>query len=373
MTRRGTVVAVDDDELVLEFLRQVLTQDGFEVSCFTDGNRALAHCEESEPALVISDVLMPELDGLELQAAYARLFPSRLTPFIFLSSLQDTHTVVTGLESGADDYLTKPVDPEILTAKVRAVVRRAHRVRGTSFRGDLGQMALPALLKFCETKGLTGYLDVFSGDSVTTLRFRGGQVDEADADRHLERLCELASGPFVVHSSPVDFGELSPRRFRITSPASSQAPLGRVSGIRLNQKLFQLQTEVTGEVQQFVVSVVTVDGRTVWKRSERVPDEATTQEIQGQIDQQHDALESQVEQRMAEELAKHKTTAEDRRARFHQLFDQGYECYRAHDYVGAIAHWQQAHALDPTNHTVLVNLKVVMDKLKRDSISPKPA
>lgn len=367
MTSGNTIVLVDDDEDVLAFLREVLCGQGFDVECFSDGRRALEFCEGKAPALVISDVLMPELNGLDFQELYQRRFPHRGTPFVFLSSLTDAETHVAGLEGGADDFLVKPVDPSILSAKVRALLRRRRRTQGTSFRGDLAQLPLPNLLRFCEVNGLTGYVDVFLGDTVTSLRFRAGQIAEADLDECLSRLSDVASAPFVVHSCPLDFDELDGSSS--PPPSGPSGPVGRISGIRLKKKLFQIQTEVAGDAPLFIVTVVSIDGRSVWKRRTAAPDDASQESLQQLIDAQHTEIEQMVDERMSEELAKARPPRGDTRARFHQLYDEGYDRFRAGDFEGAIGCWREALAIDPTSHALEVNIKIANEKLSPPAAS----
>lgn len=360
--RRRLIVVVDDDERILADVSDTLAGDGFEVACYSDARQALARLGEEAPSLILSDVMMPEMGGFELQAEYARRFPERATPFVFMSSLDDPHTIVHGLEAGADDYLVKPVDPTILRVKVRAVMRRQQRARGVAFRGDLRGFPLPTLLRFCETQALTGWIDVSRGDHITTLRLRGGVIDEAAAD-DVAALCDVEAAPFIIHSEPVDFGELAGAQRSIPSPHEAPTPSGRISGVRLKDRLFQIQTELTMGVPSFVATLVTVDGRSVWKRSERVPADASPADLQRMIDAQHEEIERRAEQRMAEELGKRRETADDRRVRYHQLFDEGYDRYRARDFAGAIASWTNALALDPNSHTLQVNLKIAKSKL----------
>lgn len=361
MTSRGTIVAVDDDESVLAFLSEVLGAEGFEVECFSDGRLAIDRCEVEPPVLIVSDVLMPEMNGLDFQSAYRRRFPGRTTPFVFLTSMSDAHTQVAGLDGGADDYLLKPMDPNVLLARVRALLRRSRRARGTSFRGDLAQLPLPSLLRFCETNGLSGYVDVFIGDTVTSLRFQAGQLAETDVEAELSRLADVASAPFVVHSCPLDFDELASGV--PPTPVPPTGPVGRISGLRLKKKLFQIQTELAGDSPQFVVTVISIDGRSVWKRRTAAPDEASSDELQRAIDEQHDEIERMVDERMSEELAKSRPTDVDRRARFHQLYDEGYDRFRAGDFSGAIAAWREALSIDPASHALEVNIKIASEKL----------
>ncbi len=118
------IIAVDDQPEILEFLTSVLEGAGHVVKTFSDPRAALAFAHSTPPQLIISDMVMPEMDGMAFRVAYQREFSERNTPFVFLSSQGDPAIVVRGLDAGVDDYLLKPVHPEILKAKVRNLLER---------------------------------------------------------------------------------------------------------------------------------------------------------------------------------------------------------------------------------------------------------
>jgi CheY-like chemotaxis protein len=361
MTELIRIVVVDDDETQLAFATAVLQGQGFEVHPFAEAVRALEYCVAEAPSLVISDVLMPEVGGFELHARYFERFPERATPFVFLSSLSDASSIARGLDEGADDYLQKPIDPQVLKAKVRAILRRRRRTAQSSFRGDLQAFPIPALLRFCEVQGLTGYVDVFVGNRLLSLRFKAGQVDDPSAAETLTELANVRAAAFVVHSTPIDFEQLAGQR--PSQPPMAERPLGRLSSVRLHRKVFQVQTELVGDDPQFVVSIVTVDSRTVWKHGERVPADLTPAAIAAAIDQMHDQIEHKLDARMTEELlARAAPMAEARREQFAALFDEGFDRFRAQDYPGAVACWERAHAIDPSNGAIAVNLRIAREK-----------
>lgn len=354
------IVVVDDDDSVLASVRDALESDGFVVHAASSATQALEVVAQSAPDLIISDIMMPEVGGFELQSIYQKRFPDRATPFLFLSSMSDPELIVRGLGAGADDYLVKPVPMQVVRARVRAVLRRVKRSAEPGFRGQLDKLPLPNLLRFCELKGLTGVVEVDDEPGVISLRFRGGVVDESDVERHLARLGELSTGRFTIRPGPLDFEEI---RYSAAppEPAEHVPVVGRLSGIRVQRRLFQIQTELAAGVEMCVVTVVTIDGKSVWKRTSRIPAGAETSGIQRAIDEQHAQIESEVQARFESGMKEHQ--AVDRRARYHQLFDEGYERYRAHDYEGAIALWQQAMSIDPESPTLAVNLRVAREKL----------
>jgi two-component system OmpR family response regulator len=121
MSRGPLVLIVDDDAHIREVIRFALAREGFETLEAPDGKRALELFESRKPALLVLDILMPEMDGAEVcRAVRARSD----VPIIFLSSKDEEVDRVVGLELGGDDYVTKPFSPRELVARVRAVLRR---------------------------------------------------------------------------------------------------------------------------------------------------------------------------------------------------------------------------------------------------------
>jgi DNA-binding response OmpR family regulator len=118
------ILVVDDEPHILELVRYNLQQEGFEVLTAGDGETALARVRTEPPDLVILDIMLPGVDGLEV---CRRLRRESAVPVIMLTARGGEVERVVGLEQGADDYVTKPFSPRELVARVRAVLRR--RVR----------------------------------------------------------------------------------------------------------------------------------------------------------------------------------------------------------------------------------------------------
>ncbi len=120
--RRSTVLVVDDEAPLLNFMRRNLEARGFRVRTARDGWEALQQFERERPDLIILDLLMPRLDGMEV---LRRIRRHDTVPIIVLTALDEEHDKITALEQGADDYLTKPFSVGELLARVHAVLRRA--------------------------------------------------------------------------------------------------------------------------------------------------------------------------------------------------------------------------------------------------------
>ncbi len=124
MPHRGTVLVVDDDEMVRELIRAGLTRHGLRVTTVGSGIEALALLEVTTPDLVISDVNMPEMDGFTLISKLRSDPRTRSLPLIFLTSRTDSADAITGLRLGADDYLRKPFHLDEVVARVAAKLTR---------------------------------------------------------------------------------------------------------------------------------------------------------------------------------------------------------------------------------------------------------
>jgi adenylate cyclase len=117
------ILAVDDVPENLEIVRVRLEAEGYEVITAADGEEALAKARETEPDLILLDVMMPKLDGISVLRQFKQDTALSFVPVIMLTAKSDTRDVVIGLEAGADDYLTKPFERAALTARVRAMLR----------------------------------------------------------------------------------------------------------------------------------------------------------------------------------------------------------------------------------------------------------
>jgi len=118
---KGRVLIVDDDLALAEMLGIVLSHEGLDVSHVADGSSAIAAFRDQRPDLVLLDVMLPGIDGLEV---CRRIRAESGVPIVMLTAKTDTVDVVVGLESGADDYVVKPFKPQELIARIRARLRR---------------------------------------------------------------------------------------------------------------------------------------------------------------------------------------------------------------------------------------------------------
>ncbi len=135
--RRPAVVIVDDESIVCESLRIQLESAGFRATAVNDPSRALATIQAEKPDLVVLDLYMPGVDGREIARALRADPATSTVRILLLTGSNEAVDVVTGLDSGASDYMTKPVDGETIAAKIRSMLNMgaAPRAKAGSKRG----------------------------------------------------------------------------------------------------------------------------------------------------------------------------------------------------------------------------------------------
>jgi two-component system phosphate regulon response regulator PhoB len=122
---KENILIVDDEEDVLELVRYNLDKDGYKIETATTGEDALTKARAKLPDLMILDLMLPGIDGLEVCKKLKSDDKTQNIPIIMLSAKGEEADIVTGLELGADDYVTKPFSPKVLVARVRRILHRA--------------------------------------------------------------------------------------------------------------------------------------------------------------------------------------------------------------------------------------------------------
>ena len=121
---------MDDEEDLLELVNYNLTKEGYRVRCQASGEQALAEARQTLPDLIVLDLLLPAIDGLEICRRLKSDPQTQHIPIIMLTAKSEEADMVTGLELGADDYVTKPFSPRVLLARIKALLRRKSPGRG---------------------------------------------------------------------------------------------------------------------------------------------------------------------------------------------------------------------------------------------------
>lgn len=130
-TNKGqTILLVDDEKDILEFLQYNLEREGYKVFTANDGLEGVQMAQKVAPDLILMDVMMPKMDGIEACQTIRQELQLASPLIAFLTSRAEDYSQVAGFEAGADDYITKPIRPRLLISKVEALLRRAGRMKG---------------------------------------------------------------------------------------------------------------------------------------------------------------------------------------------------------------------------------------------------
>ena len=137
MSTRKNILIADDEPDILEILHFNLQAEGYEVHTAKNGLQAIEKAKIIQPDLIILDIMMPIKNGIEVCNELRMLPAFQKTLIIFLTAMSDDGTEVKGLESGADDFITKPIRPKVLLSKVNALFRRVPKESSSVQLGDL--------------------------------------------------------------------------------------------------------------------------------------------------------------------------------------------------------------------------------------------
>ena len=124
MMSRQSVLVVEDEEDIMEVIRFNLEKEGYEVHQALSGEKALQVIENNLPSLVLLDLMLPGIKGLDLCRIFKQNDRTKAIPVIMLTAKSEDADIVAGLEMGAEDYITKPFSPRVLVARVRTILRR---------------------------------------------------------------------------------------------------------------------------------------------------------------------------------------------------------------------------------------------------------
>lgn len=139
-SKMARILIADDEPDIIEIIRYNLSLEGYEIFTARNGEEALTEAAKHRPALVILDIMMPKKDGFEVCNALRSDPAFSDTIIIFLTAINEESSEIRGLESGADDYITKPISPKVLVSKVNALLRRKGRESPSS--GQAGELII---------------------------------------------------------------------------------------------------------------------------------------------------------------------------------------------------------------------------------------
>lgn len=129
-TEKPKILLVDDEPDILEFISYNLNKEGFEVFTSSNGKDAIKIAIDKKPALIILDVMMPDLDGIETCRVIRETAELKEVLIAFLTARNEDYSQIAGFDAGADDYINKPIKPRVLVSRVKALLRRAGKMTG---------------------------------------------------------------------------------------------------------------------------------------------------------------------------------------------------------------------------------------------------
>jgi two-component system alkaline phosphatase synthesis response regulator PhoP len=130
-SEKTRILLVDDEPDILEFISYNLNKEGFEVFTSTNGRDAIKIATREKPDLIILDVMMPDLDGIETCRILRESNDLRNVLIAFLTARNEDYSQIAGFDAGADDYINKPIKPRVLVSRVKAILRRAGKSEGS--------------------------------------------------------------------------------------------------------------------------------------------------------------------------------------------------------------------------------------------------
>lgn len=178
------ILIVDDNPHVLKLLSISLQKAGYEVQTAENGDQGIELVNKFKPDLVISDVMMPQTDGIEFCWMVRENSEIPMVPFIFLTSLNDQDMEIRGFRAGADEYLIKPVDRNVLLEKVETLLKRAKRVKTVEdeqvsqkkgFEGNIADLSLAEMIQLLNLNKRSGTMDIIA-DKKGQIVFENGEM-----------------------------------------------------------------------------------------------------------------------------------------------------------------------------------------------------
>ena len=124
MQSNTTILVVDDEPDILEFIEYNLQKEGYQVITAENCREAINKAKETQPNLILLDIMMPEMDGIETCRELRAIPEFKTTMIAFLTARNEDFTQIAGFDVGADDYITKPIKPRLLTSRIKALLRR---------------------------------------------------------------------------------------------------------------------------------------------------------------------------------------------------------------------------------------------------------
>lgn len=217
------ILVVDDEPDILEFISYNLKKEGYRVSTAKDGMKAIQVAQTDPPDLIILDIMMPGLDGVEVCRKLRDLPLFKNTLIIFLTARSEDYSEIAGFDVGADDYIAKPIRPRVLIARINALLKRKHREEVHEQVLTLGDLSIDMEKRTVGLKGKTILLPkkefellcllaskpgrIFTRDEIY-LNIWGStlQVGDRTLDVHIRKLREKIGEKYIKTSKGTGYG-----------------------------------------------------------------------------------------------------------------------------------------------------------------------
>jgi two-component system alkaline phosphatase synthesis response regulator PhoP len=174
------ILLVDDEPDILEIVGYNLSTEGYKISTATNGIEAIAEAKKFKPHLILLDIMMPEMDGIEACEKLREIEDFKDTIIVFFTARGEDFSQSAGFDAGADDYITKPIKPKLLMKKVKALTRRIKEQEGLSGVKTLGSLVIDSGAYTVQINGETIALPKKEFELLTLLTSNPGNVFKRD-------------------------------------------------------------------------------------------------------------------------------------------------------------------------------------------------
>jgi CheY-like chemotaxis protein len=215
----GKILIVDDNPSVLKLLNISLSKAGYNIVEADNGETAFDVANKEHPDLIISDIMMPQMDGIELCWMIRENSEIPLVPFIFLTSFDDSEMEIRGFRAGADEYLSKPIDRKELLERVEELLERTGKLKTIedttdakkAFSGDLNDLSIVELVQMLNLNKKSGILRI-DGEINGEIYLKEGQLFGAKTSSNtgeeaIYELVTLTKGNFNFELSDKDLDQ----------------------------------------------------------------------------------------------------------------------------------------------------------------------
>jgi two-component system alkaline phosphatase synthesis response regulator PhoP len=179
MAEHQKILVVDDEEDILEILKYNLVKEGFSVETASDGVKAIQKAQDFDPHLIILDIMMPGMDGIEVCQKLRSMPKFKNTIIAFLTARSEAFTQISALDSGGDDFINKPIKPNVLKSRINALLRRSGNSITETSKGNItkyGDLEIDEEQFKVSVKGVDAGLAKKEFELLTLLASRPGKV-----------------------------------------------------------------------------------------------------------------------------------------------------------------------------------------------------